>query len=173
MCCLVCEAAIGISLTRSRTHSHTHTRSFWRLVIRSSEVITSASHTFATEVSMPTCCRKSQRHLSHPPPSQTDTLKHRCTRTHTDFGALVQDNMSISKANTHELHLSLKQKVCIRKVCISPPCSPPTPSFPFFSFACLLHPLLLHLHDESSDPKGEMLCSVDYFHVVLLHERLS
>lgn len=65
----------------------------------------------------------------------------------------------------------------IEVVWMTPPCRLPTSSFPFF-----LSPVFtthssssssIYTIYESSDPKGEMLHSVDYFHLVFPHERHS
>lgn len=64
----------------------------------------------------------------------------------------------------------------IEVVWMTPPCCLPTSSFPFFlSSVFTTHSSSSSIHTiyESSDPKGEMLHSVDYFHLVFPHERHS
>lgn len=84
--------------------------------------------------------------------------------------------MTISNANTHKLQLLLEQNMCIKVVCMTPPCPPPTASFPVFLlpvFTTHSSSSSIYTIYESSDPQGEILHSIDYFHLVLPHDRLS
>lgn len=65
----------------------------------------------------------------------------------------------------------------IEVVCMTPPYCLPTSSFPFFFLLSLPPtpppPPPPSTPSMSHDPKGEMLHSVDYFHLVFPHERHS
>lgn len=74
------------------------------------------------------------------------------------------------------MHTKFDLTASIEVVWMTPPCCLPTSSFPFFlSSVFTTHSSSSSIYTiyESSDPKGEMLHSVDYFHLVFPHERHS
>lgn len=158
------------SVLQTRTHSGTHACSFWKLVINgSSKVITSASHTFATEVLMPACCWKSQPHLSHSLPSvwipNADTLKHTCVHTHI---YTFKYKMTIFYANKHDHYIywnriyAWRWCKCLHQVFLL---LLSLPLLFVFSTHSSSSSSSIYMIYESSDPKGVMLHWEYYCHI--------